>query len=243
MAKNNMESLSDDFGIQIAAFAMESKRSLEWVPECDSSNTVAEGMATTGWRGCVLTDVQHRGRGRLQRRWDSEPGQNLLLSWVKDWHCPLNATPRLTLLLAAEIAHELDLWVKWPNDIMTRTGLKVGGILSTIHEVGTDKHTVIIGVGLNVNQVEFPPELKASSLRLIHGNEQSRLEILKRLLNAMDRIDPCLDLERWSERSITLGKRVEVAGRVGVATGIREDGALIVDGVPITSGDVSLVEM
>ena len=61
--------------------------------------------------------------------------------------------------------------------------------------------------------------------------------------NAMDRVHPKNTLDRWKERSITLGKHVEVAGRVGVATGIRADGALIVDGVTVSSGDVNLVEM
>jgi len=50
-------------------------------------------------------------------------------------------------------------------------------------------------------------------------------------------------LDRWRERSITLGKTVTVADRRGVVSGIREDGALIVDGIPITSGDVTLLEM
>ena len=62
------------------------------------------------------------------------------------------------------------------------------------------------------------------------------------ILKAMDAVQPDASLERWVKRSITLGKRVEVAGRVGVATGIRADGALFVDGIPVTSGDVNLVE-
>ena len=191
----------------------------------------------------MLTDVQTDGRGRLQRRWDSNTGENILLSWVKDWNCPLGDVPRLTLLLAAELAHALNLYVKWPNDLMTEDGYKVGGILSSIHTMGSDTHTVIIGVGINVNQVIFPPELKASSLRQIHGTEQSRISVLKQILKAMDAVHPTGSLDRWVERSITLGKSVEVANRVGVATGIRADGALLVDGVPVTSGDVNLVEM
>ena len=147
------------------------------------------------------------------------------------------------LLFAAELAHELDLYVKWPNDIMTKDGRKVGGILSSIHTLGSDAHTVIIGVGINVNQITFIPDLNASSLKQIHGDEQSRIEVLKQVLKAMDRVDPKNTLDRWTERSITLGKRVETGGRVGIATGIRADGALIVDGIPVTSGDVNLVEM
>ena len=83
----------------------------------------------------------------------------------------------MTLLLAAELAHELDL-MKY-NDIMTKDGRKVGGILSSIHTLGSDTHTVIIGVGINVNQITFIPDLNASSLKQIHGDEQSRIEVLK----------------------------------------------------------------
>ena len=135
-----------------------------------------------------MTDMQTAGRGRLQRRWDSNAGENILLSWVKDWTCSLSEVPRLTLLLAAELAHELDLYVKWPNDIMTKDGRKVGGILSSIHTLGSDAHTVIIGVGINVNQITFIPDLNASSLKQIHGDEQSRIEVLKQVLKAMDEL-------------------------------------------------------
>ena len=232
--------ISDNFGASITEFSRENARNIQWVPECTSTNVIANQWASNGWRGCVLTDVQTDGRGRLQRRWDSNTGENILLSWVKDWNCPLRCTD---YLLAAELAHALNLYVKWPNDLMTEDGYKVGGILSSIHTMGSDTHTVIIGVGINVNQVVFAPELKASSLKQIHGTEQSRISVLRQILTAMDAVHPNASMDRWVKRSITLGKRVEVAGRVGVATGIRADGALLVDGVPVTSGDVNLVEM
>ena len=233
---------SDNFEALIAAFSAEDKRDILWIPECTSTNVVANEWATKGWRGCLLTDLQTAGRGRLQRRWDSTAGENLLLSWVKDWNCSLGDVPRLTLLLAAEIAHELNLYVKWPNDLMTENGCKVGGILSSIHTLGTDTHTVVMGIGININQTCFAPDLRASSLKQIHGVEQSRISVFMQILKAMDAVQPDASLERWVKRSITLGKRVEVAGRVGVATGIRADGALFVDGIPVTSGDVNLVE-
>ena len=237
------KTLSDDFGAMITKLSTDTGRNIQWVSSCDSTNTLVAEWAATGWRGCLLTDVQTAGRGRLQRRWDSSDGENILLSWVNDWTCQLSDVPRLTLLLAAEIAHEFDLYVKWPNDIMTEDGKKVGGILSSIHTLGSDTHTVIIGVGMNVNQVSFAPDLRASSLKQILGVQQSRIAVLQQLLNAMDKVHPAETLDRWVERSITLGKLVETGGRVGIATGIRADGALIVDGVPVTSGDVNLVEM
>ena len=116
--------------------------------------------------------------------------ENILLSWVKDWNCNLGDVPRLTLLLAAELAHELIRMSNATNDLMTEDGYKVGGILSSLHTMGGEMHTVIIGVGINVNQVIFPPELKASSLKQIHGTEQSRISVLKQILKAMDAVHP-----------------------------------------------------
>lgn len=233
----------DNFEAQIALLSAQQHRTIAWLAECPSTNTIAAQWAADGWRGCVIADHQTAGRGRLQRSWESDRGNNILLSWVHDWQCSVRDIPRLTLLLAAEIAHELDVYVKWPNDIMTREGHKIGGILSSIHHMGTNMHTVIIGVGLNVNQINFSEGLQATSLKSIRGAEQSRIDVLRDILCAMDRVDPQGTLERWTERSITLGKRVQTGERVGVATGIRADGALIVDGVPVTSGDVNLVEM
>ena len=233
----------DNFESCLGEISANIGRDIQWVSECTSTNVVAEEWAAKGWRGYLLTDVQTAGRGRLERRWHSKAGENILLSWVKDWKCTLGEVPRLTLLLAAELAHELNLYVKWPNDLMTEEGYKVGGILSSLHTIAGDVHTVIMGVGVNVNQVIFPSDLKATSLRQIHGTKQSRISVFKQILSAMDAVDPNVSLDRWVQRSITLGKRVEVAGRVGVATGIRDDGALLVDGVPVTSGDVNLVEM
>ena len=223
--------------------------SIHWVDTCDSTNVIASALASTGWRGIVLTDHQKKGRGRMQRLWNSERGQNILLSWVSDWHCSISDLPRITLLLAAELAHEFDLWVKWPNDLMTRDGCKVGGILSSVHTLGTTEHTVVVGVGINVHQTTFPSDIRASSLQLLkvdtEGAEDSlsRRNVVERMIQVFARLNVDDTLDRWRSRSITLGKTVDVEGRRGVVSGIREDGALIVDGIPITSGDVNLLEM
>lgn len=239
----------DDLSESIEELSVRNGVSIHWVAACDSTNSIASTLASTGWRGIVLTDHQEQGRGRMQRVWSSERGQNILLSWVADWQCPISDLPRITLLLAAELAHEFDLWVKWPNDLMTSDGHKVGGILSSVHTLGTIEHTVVVGVGINVYQTNFPPEIKASSLHLLSVDDVdsrgllSRTDVVDRMIQVFDRVNVNDTLDRWRERSITLDKTVTVAGRRGVVSGIREDGALIVDGIPITSGDVTLLEM
>ena len=239
----------DDLSESIEELSERNGVSIHWVDTCDSTNVLASTLASTGWRGIVLTDHQERGRGRMQRVWSSERRQNILLSWVSDWHCPISDLPRITLLLAAELADEFDLWVKWPNDLMTADGCKVGGILSSVHTLGTVEHTVVVGVGINVHQTNFSSDIKASSLQLLRVDEGrsdsplSRTDIVERMIQVCNRVNVKDTLDRWRERSITLGKTVTVADRRGVVSGIREDGALIVDGIPITSGDVTLLEM
>jgi len=218
---------------------------IHWIEVCTSTNQVAKQLADDGWSGVLVAEYQTQGRGRMERAWLSNPGENLLLSWAFECRCKVQELPRIPLLLAGELAHAFDLFVKWPNDIVTKEGRKVGGVLSTVSGLEENVWTVVIGLGLNVNQTEFLPELNASSLRMERqlGQEWDRMAVLKQVVEVCQDLDITQSFERWSARSITLGKRVEVAGIVGVASGIREDGALIIDGKPITSGDVHLVEM
>lgn len=216
---------------------------IHWIETCTSTNQVAKQLADDGWSGVLVTEYQTQGRGRMERSWLSNPGENLLLSWAFECRCKVQELPRIPLLLAGELAHAFDLFVKWPNDIVTKNGCKVGGVLSTVSGLEENVWTVVIGLGLNVNQTEFADELKASSLRIETQRIWDRLAVLKKVVEVCQGLDISQSFERWSARSITLGRTVEMAGRIGMASGIREDGALIVDGKPITSGDVHLVEM
>lgn len=212
-----------------------------FLSECDSTNRVAAEMARTGWRGVVTTDFQTAGRGRLEREWHSERGKNVLLSLVLDVKCPIQNIPRVPLLMAASIAEEFDVFVKWPNDIWDAQGRKLGGILSSVQHRG-DTNTIIVGVGLNVHQTVFPDTLSAVSLQQLYQQPIQRADVLMKVIKAMLSTSVHENFDRWRERSFTLGKWVSVAGRKGLATGIREDGALIVDGISVTTGDVHLVE-
>jgi BirA family transcriptional regulator, biotin operon repressor / biotin---[acetyl-CoA-carboxylase] ligase len=201
--------------------------------ETDSTNRVARGL---GVGSVVVADHQTAGRGRLGRTWISEPGANLLMSIVMQAPADPARAPRLCLLWAAAIAEALDVRVKWPNDLVTADGRKLGGILAEI-----DGGRIVLGVGLNVNQIFFPDGLPAASLRSIHGEPRDRLSILERVLDAIRAVAYDEDLVRWRARSITLGRRVSVNGRTGIANDVREDGALLVDGTPVLTGDVELL--
>lgn len=232
--KDSLLQVQDAVGLPIA-----------YLSECDSTNRVALDKVQSGWRGVVVTDHQTAGRGRLQRRWVSDPDANVLLSWAFDVNCDLHQVPRIPLLMAAALAEEFGVFVKWPNDIWDANGLKLGGILSSLHPAHTmgTPHTVVVGVGLNVHQTVFPSGVLATSLAQLKGERIARSDVVHRVLTAMQSVSVSDTLDRWRKHSYTLGKWVSVGDVTGQATGIREDGALIVGGIPVTTGDVHLVEI
>jgi BirA family biotin operon repressor/biotin-[acetyl-CoA-carboxylase] ligase len=171
--------------------------------------------------------------------------------------------PLLTMMagLSAHAAIQaqtgLNVDLKWPNDLLLR-GKKAGGILTEMHAEPAQIRFVIVGIGLNVNQEKFPPELSAiaTSLRVESGKPQSRLELLVRLLLEFEN-----DYNRFladGAESVTSrftavssyahGKRVRVANGndsfAGVTAGLGPEGLLLVkrDGgqiVTVIAGDVT----
>ena len=214
--------------------------------ECGSTNIEARALADgaddpTGL--VVVADQQHAGRGRLGRRWETAAGQNLLFSLVLTPAVLPQFAPVCVLAWAAAMADELDCLVKWPNDLVTRDGKKLGGILAELSSEAETIRYVVLGVGINANQQDFPGLPHATSLAAERGEAIDRAEWLARLVKAIEAVAigrfPSLD--GWRRRSHTLGKRVRVNGIEGVASDLREDGALIVDGQVILAGDVELV--
>ena len=78
--------------------------------------------------------------------------------------------------------------MKWPNDLLI-DGKKFCGILTEMNAEPTRVRYLVVGVGINVNQVTFPAELRpiATSLRLVSGTEWSRAELCAALLKSLDR--------------------------------------------------------
>jgi len=88
----------------------------------------------------------------------------------------------------AEIAPQLRVDLKWPNDVLLG-GKKFCGILTEMNAEATRVRYLVVGVGINVNQGKFPAELReiATSLRIATGTEWSRVELCVALLKALDR--------------------------------------------------------
>ena len=139
----------------------------------------------------VTAENQTNGKGQMGAKWDSETGKNLIFSvLVKNVLnniteiFDLNVAVALSVLTTLEKNNIPNLSIKWPNDILS-DNKKVAGILieNTIKNNG--EITSIIGVGLNVNQLNFDNLPKASSLAVIMKKELDKEVILKQLIESL----------------------------------------------------------
>ncbi len=212
----------------------------------DSTQTELARLAAAGApEGTVVTARHQRaGRGRRGRTWWDEPGDSLLLSVLLRPPVAPAKAPQLSLVGALavtdalRIAAGIEARVRWPNDVLV-AGRKVCGILPEAVS-GADGRVeyVILGIGLNVRQERFPPDLseRATSLRLATGSRHEPARLLEALLEALDRRYSTWVAEGFSairdacrERSATLGQPVALPdGGAGVAVDVDADGALLV---------------
>ncbi len=152
-----------------------------------STEPAPEGVA-------FLAEEQTAGRGRSGHSWHSEPGTGIYCSFLL--RPPLSPADALWLSLIAGVAVEdavrettgLPADLRWPNDLLLNEK-KFAGILTEMGSEATRVQHAVIGIGINVNQKRFPPELggSATSLCLESGREWPRLELTAALMRAVDR--------------------------------------------------------
>jgi len=203
-------------------------RRIEYYPELDTTMRAAAGMPTGS---VVLAGRQTAGQGRHGHTWHSEPSNGIYCSIA------LEPSPLLTLALgiatveAISQTYDIVCDLRWPNDLML-DGKKTAGILVQLNGA-----QAIAGIGINVNQTLFPPELEneATSLCIHEGRRLSRERILINLLPAIDwvvREDKETILALFARSSsYVAGRRVVVhqpGGEItGTTAGLTPDGYLI----------------
>lgn len=161
-----------------------------------STNVLALDAGTAGQpEGAVfLAEEQMAGRGRGGHTWHSARGVGIYCSVLLRPELP--PAQVLLLALAAGLAVRaavlevtgLTADLKWPNDLLLGNK-KFCGILTEMHSEATRVRSVVVGIGLNVNQKSFPKELQepATSLLLESGTQCSRVELTGALLKSLDR--------------------------------------------------------
>ena len=233
--------------------------------ETESTNLDARAG---GPRDVFTADYQTAGRGRLDHKWDSPEGTNLLMSVVLSvaGQDP-EAVATLPLVAGLAVAKGLAglrtrgdsavgeslrgrLAVKWPNDVLV-DGRKIAGILCERHG-----ECVIVGIGVNVRQRVWPDELlgRATSIMEATGWQLKTVQVRNAILGELDKwhgiwrekgfgavLPEIAALDFLKGRSIAVRQTDDDAVPVaGICGGIQPDGSLEVGGVKIYAGEAHI---
>lgn len=234
-------------------------RNVVFIEKVDSTNNYAKNNDLSN--GSLVTcEEQTTGRGRLGRRWESQKG--MCMSVVLIPEIELSQISKITQVCAAAVAKALEelqiiSQIKWPNDIFLN-GKKICGILTEM-KTEMNKHPyVVVGIGMNINNENFPDEIKdvASSLYMETGIIFEKSLVSAKILNNFEilynefikgNFKESLDICR--EKSYVIGKNINLIEnnlvRKATAVDISSEGELVViteDGKTekIISGEVSV---
>ncbi len=225
--------------------------------EIDSTNIAAKQLGKQpGNHGVlVLARQQHAGRGRLGRIWSSPKGTGVWMTLVLQPGIRPEHASMLTLVAALAVNQGirkvtgLESFIKWPNDIVVN-GKKVCGILTEMNTAGGKLECVVIGMGINTNQESFSDDLKisATSLRLESRSEIDKTELIVYIMeyfeHYFERFEKTESLKElikeYNEVLINRNRQVKILGAdtdyIGLALGINETGALLVQTEEIIQG-------
>ena len=146
------------------------------------SEPLAEGTV-------IMADNQFSGRGQQQSVWQTEAGKNISMSiYLKPSFLPLQKQFYLNIAVSLAVTDALDTYItdgikiKWPNDIYY-LNRKMGGILIENTLTGIAFKSSVIGIGLNINQLNFPDHInnRATSLVQILQKETDLMDILEKI--------------------------------------------------------------
>lgn len=166
--------------------------SIIWLESTDSTNKeLRRRLDQSGDLTIIAARMQSAGRGQGEHTWHSAPGQNLTFSILLR-HRLLKASDALavTSIMALGIRDYLrskgiEPWIKWPNDIWVGEKKICGILVENSIRAGKIDFS-IVGVGLDLNQTDWPVELpNPVSVRELTGMEYDTREELRQLADAL----------------------------------------------------------
>ena len=230
----------------------------------DSTNNEVKRLAK---KGCpqgttVIAERQTSGKGRFGRVWKSPVGTGLWFSFLLRPEADFSKISGITLAAGLGVCRAvrnfmgLDAKIKWPNDVIINNK-KICGILTEAAAEADKIKYAVVGIGINVNNRNFPDEIKekATSLTIENGNiPVDRTEFFKEVLFYTEKCIDCylenhIILEDYKVLCATLGRNITVIRGKNVLKGIAEDisesGDLIVtdenrNKVLVNSGEVTV---
>lgn len=251
---------------------LESLKNTQWAgceiycfDSIDSTNTKAKELAEAGHPSgtLVVADQQTLGRGRRGRSWESPAGTGIFMTLMLKPDINPNNASMLTLVAAMATARAITevtgeaAQIKWPNDIVMN-GKKVVGILTEMSAQFDYINHIVVGIGINVHNEEFPEEIAktASSLLLECDHRIHRASLIEAFLEEFERLyavyletEDMSGLQKeYDSLLVNRGRQVRVLDPKepfeGKAMGITKKGELIVDTWEsrklVSSGEVSV---
>lgn len=216
----------------------------------DSTNTYLKNLAKDAAiidGTVVVAEKQFSGRGQLQASWLSREGQSLTYSIYKQFgSIEASGQFQISMAVSLAVAKALDqlnipqIIIKWPNDILS-ANKKVGGILIENVLDGNGIRYSIIGIGINVNESDFPDLPQASSLYLETGSLFNIEEVLaitaKNIIQCLDRLDSGsfgslkndYEAKLFRRNKVAVFEDLENYRFNGIIKGVKSSGELMVE--------------
>ncbi len=215
-------------------------RKIHFFDKVDSTQTKAHVFISQGaLEGeIIIAETQTAGKGRMGRQWHSPPYKGIWMSVILTPQIPVMDIPQLSLVVSVAICRairricDLDVGIKWPNDLLIHNK-KICGIL--LESSGEDERLryVIVGIGISVNLqlADYPQALHsiATSLAMESRRDVDREQLLQACLEEMEELY-VLFIEKgfapirtlWEALSVSLHRPIRVQQGLEMIEGIAE---------------------
>lgn len=208
----------------------------------DSTNLRAKAVATPGFSGNALfiAEGQSAGRGRLGRSFYSPAATGLYFSSLFSTTAPLYEFLALMPAVSVACARAIEEYcgkrvgIKWVNDLYFEEKKVCGILVESVNATcAKDCNKLVVGVGINLNTEDFPPELAgiAGSLGACPDGEKMALAVHREVQRYVARPSDRSFMEEYAARSVVVGKRVKLLRGeevfCGTVSGFDDDGGIV----------------
>lgn len=192
----------------------------------ESTNNYAMGLARAGMAqhgSVIFAHEQTKGKGQRIKEWVSQKDQNIAMSVIIEPGNLQVSELFLLSMMAAVGVHEFfgsyiaeEIKIKWPNDIYWRDRKAAGILIENVWQ-GNEWKFAVVGIGINVNQINFGElGLKAVSIKQITGKKFDPVVLAKELCKILERkyrllsSDPSSINEQYKTHLYKLNEKVKL---------------------------------
>ena len=169
-------------------------RTIYYYEEINSTQDIVKENVNNYCNGSyIVTDKQTNGKGTHGRVWYDNGYENICGSFILFPNCNANKIKDITIIIAESMIetikklYDIELQIKYPNDIICNSK-KIAGILTESSVKGEDVKSIVVGLGMNINQTEFSSEIEeiATSLKKEYKETYSREDIIAEFFNIFE---------------------------------------------------------